>query len=184
VAIAHASETRAPAPSPPREPEATAARPSWAGPRITGLALLAIGIIALVATFAVPGGAEGAWALSGPRLFPLAASIGLILCSLAFLARATIWPDADLGAHAGHEAADTDWVVPGLVAVGLMVYLVLIEPLGYPLATALFFPFCARVLGSRSLVRDLVAGAGLRVGVYLLFTRMLAVALPSGLLGF
>jgi putative tricarboxylic transport membrane protein len=169
-----------PSPADPPTPPAAA----WAGPRATALALLAIGVIALIATFAIPAGAEDPWAPSGTRFVPMAVSIGLVLLSLAFLARVTFWPDADLGAHAAREAAETEWVVPGLLAAGLIAYVVLIEPLGYVLASALFFPFGARVLGRRALVRDALAGSALAVAVYLLFTRMLGVPLSPGLLGF
>jgi putative tricarboxylic transport membrane protein len=165
------------------EPPHVPPRARWAAPRATALALLAIGVIALVATFAVPSGAESPWAPSGTRFFPLAVSIGLILFSLAFLARVTVWPDTELGSHAAEEAAETDWMVPAFVAAGLIAYVVLIEPLGYVVASTLFFPFGARVLGSRSLLRDVVAGAGLAMAVYFLFTRMLGVPLPPGLLG-
>jgi putative tricarboxylic transport membrane protein len=168
-------------------PQPVAARPraaSWAGPRATALTLLAIGVIALVATFAIPAGAEAPWAPSGTRFVPLVASAGLILLSLVFLARVTVWPDTDLGAHAAEEAAATDWVVPGLVAAGLIAYVVLIEPLGYVLASTLFFPFGSRVLGRRALVQDVIAGAALAVSAYLLFTRLLGVPLSPGLLGF
>jgi len=184
---ASAPQAGAPAPgvqTASTEPRVVAPSPAWAAPRATALALLAIGVIALVATFAVPAGAESPWAPSGTRFFPLAVSIGLILFSLAFLARVTVWPDIELGAHAAAEAAETDWIVPALVAAGLIGYVVLIEPLGYVVASTLFFPFGARVLGSRSLLRDVVAGTALAVAVYLLFTRMLGVPLPPGLLGF
>jgi putative tricarboxylic transport membrane protein len=174
-----APQADAPTPDVP-EPLHAAPRAAWAAPRATALALLAIGVIALVATFAIPAGAESPWAPSGTRFFPLAVSIGLILFSLAFLARVTVWPDVELGAHAAEEAAETDWMVPALVAAGLIGYVVLIEPLGYIVASTLFFPFGARVLGSRSLLRDVVAGAALSVAVYFLFTRLLGVPLPPG----
>jgi putative tricarboxylic transport membrane protein len=159
------------------------ARPSWAGPRATGAALLAIGIVALAATFAVPGGRDP-WALSGPRLFPLIASIALIVLSLAFLVRTFVSPDAELGAFAAREAADTEWRVPVLVGIALIAYAELLEPVGYLLASAAFFPLVARILGSRSIVRDVVAGAALSLVVYTLFTQLLAVPLPIGILGF
>jgi putative tricarboxylic transport membrane protein len=168
-------------PEPEQAPPAPA-RPSWAGPRATGLAFLAIGVIAMIATFAVPG--QDPWALDGSRFFPAVVSGGLILCSLAFLARVTIWPDVDLGLHAAREAADTDWFVPALVAGGLIGYVYLLEPLGYVIATWLFFPYGARVLGSRAPVRDGIAGLGLALGIYLLFTYMLGVRLPAGPLWF
>lgn len=158
-------------------------RESWAGPRATGCALLAIGVVALAATFAIPGGRDP-WALSGPRLFPLLASIALILLSLAFLIRTVVRPDRELARFAAQEAADTEWRVPGLVAIALVVYVELMEPVGYLVTSAVFLPVVARILGSRSPVRDGAAGVALSLVVYSLFTQALAVPLPIGILGF
>jgi putative tricarboxylic transport membrane protein len=158
------------------------ARPSWAGPRATGVALLVVGVVALAATFAVPG--RDPWSLSGPRLFPLIASIALIALSGAFLVRTFVKPDDELGVFAAREAADTEWRVPVLVGISLLAYAELLEPVGYLLSSAAFFPLVARILGSRALVRDAVAGAALSLLVYTLFTQMLAVPLPIGILGF
>ena len=160
-----------------------AARPSWAGPRAAGVALLALGVLALLGTFAVPAGRDG-WAPAGPRFFPLVASIGLIVCALAFLLRATLRPDEELREHVAAEAAETEWRVPALVAVALVGYVVLIEPLGYVLSTALFFPLVARALGSRAWLRDVLSGVGLAVGVDFVFTQLLGVPLPPGVAGF
>lgn len=159
------------------------ARPSWAGPRATGVALLAIGIVALVATTAVHAGNEG-WSPAGPRLFPLVVSIGLIVCAIGVLFRATIRRDDELGAHAAAEAAETDWLVPGAIAALLVGYAVALEPLGYILATAVFFPLSCRVLGSRAPRRDVVAGVLLAAAIDFLFTQMLGVPLPAGIVGF
>ena len=156
---------------------------SSAGPRATGTILLGIGVVALVATFAVPGG-QDPWALTGPRLFPLIAAIALIVLSLAFLARTFVAPDRELAAFAAREAADTEWRVPVLVGIALIAYAELMEPVGYLLSSAVFFPAVARILGSRALVRDVIAGAALSLGVYTLFTQALAVPLPIGILGF
>jgi putative tricarboxylic transport membrane protein len=153
------------------------------GPRATGAVLLGIGVVALVATFAIPGGRDP-WALTGPRLFPLLASIALIVLSLAFLVRTFVAPDRELAAFAAREAADTEWRVPVLVGISLLAYAELLEPVGYLLTSAAFFPIVARILGSRAVVRDVVAGALLSIVVYTLFTQMLAVPLPIGILGF
>jgi putative tricarboxylic transport membrane protein len=156
---------------------------STAGPRATGLILLGIGVVALAATFAVPGG-QDPWALTGPRLFPLIASVALIVLSLAFLVRTFVAPDAELGEFAAREAADTEWRVPVLVGIALLAYAQLLEPVGYLLSSAAFFPVVAWILGSRSPVRDVIAGAALSLGVYVVFTQLLAVPLPIGILGF
>ena len=46
---------------------------SWTRARIVGVVLLAIGVVALIATFAIPSARYG-WSISGPRFAPLLAS--------------------------------------------------------------------------------------------------------------
>ena len=154
-------------------------RVSWRGPRIAGLALLALGGAALVATTRIPSVRDG-WAVSGPRFVPLVASLMLIVLSIAFLTRTVVRPDLDLARFAAAEAARTHWPTPALVMAGLLGYVALLVPLGYALATALFFTATARVLGSRRLARDAVAGVVLGVAVSYAFTRWLGVRLPVG----
>jgi putative tricarboxylic transport membrane protein len=155
---------------------------SWGAPRATALGVLALGVVALLATFAIPAGRDG-WATSGARFFPLLVSIGLISFGLAQLARSTVLPDAELGRHAAREAAETHWGTPAAVGGALVAYALLLEPLGYVVATSLFFPLAARALGSRSVVRDVVSGVAFAVAVDALFTRVLAVPLPIGIVG-
>src|SRR5262245_64482632 len=110
---------------------------SWTRVRIVGVVLLALGVIALVATFGISSARYG-WSASGPRLAPLLASIALILLALAFLLR-TFWrPDELLAEHAARELADTHWPTPiGLLAL-LVGYVLLLSALGYALATTVF----------------------------------------------
>lgn len=154
-------------------------RVSWRGPRIAGLALLALGVAALVATTRIPSVRDG-WGVSGPRFVPLVASLTLIVLSIAFLVRTVVRPDVELAQFAAAESAKTHWPTPGLVMAGLLGYVALLMPLGYALATALFFTATARVLGSRHLARDAVAGVVLGVVVSYAFTRWLGVRLPVG----
>jgi putative tricarboxylic transport membrane protein len=154
-------------------------RISWRGPRIAGLALLGLGVAALVATTRIPGAGE-AWAVSGPRFVPLVASSMLIVLSIAFLVRTAVRPDTELARFAAAEAAKTHWPTPGLVVAGLLGYVALLMPAGYALATALFYTATARVLGSTHTLRDAVWGVVLGVAVSYAFTRWLGVRLPVG----
>ena len=63
----------------------------------------------------------------------------------------------------------------------LLVYAFAMEPVGYPLATALAFFALARILGSRAVVRDAIAGLVLGFGLFTAFTQYLGVSLPAGL---
>jgi putative tricarboxylic transport membrane protein len=166
----------------PREadgPAVVAQSASWRGPRIAGLARLALGVAALVATTRIPSVRDG-WAVSGPRFVPLVASLMLVVLSIAFLVRTVVRPDIELARFAAAEAAKTHWPTPGLVMGALLGYLALLVPAGYALATALFFMTTARVLGSRRPLRDAVAGIVLGTVTCYAFTRWLGVRLPVG----
>ncbi|HEU5322878.1 MAG TPA: tripartite tricarboxylate transporter TctB family protein, partial [Methylomirabilota bacterium] len=65
---------------------------------------------------------------------------------------------------------------------GLAVYVAVLDPVGYVLATSLIAGVILRVLGVRSW-RVLGGGSvALSVGTYVLFARVLGVDLPAGLL--
>ena len=66
------------------------------------------------------------------------------------------------------------------MAVALAGLIVLWRPLGFILTAALFLVAGAWVLGSRSPIRDILAGVLVAVGTYALFTRLLGLELPTG----
>lgn len=154
-------------------------RRSFAGPRLAGLVLLAASVAILLAVFAIPG--RGGYSSSGPRFVPLIVAIGLILLTGAFLARTWVRPDMELAERSAEEDAATHWATPALLLVAMVAYALLMEPIGYILTTAAFFVPVARLLGSRSLVRDVVIGLVAGVGLYTAFTQYLGVSLPAGL---
>jgi putative tricarboxylic transport membrane protein len=154
-------------------------RRSFAGPRLAGLVLLAASVAILFAVFAIPG--RGGYSSSGPRFVPLIVAIGLILLTAAFLARTWVRPDMELAERSAEEDAATHWATPALLLVAMVAYALLMEPVGYILSTAAFFVPVARLLGSRSLVRDVVIGLVAGVGLFTAFTQYLGVSLPAGL---
>lgn len=80
------------------------------------------------------------------------------------------------------------WHTPGLLLAALTVYAVVLKytVAGYILATAVFFFVSARLLSVRPwrevVVRDTAVAIGLPVVIYLLFTRVLGITLPAGVL--
>ncbi len=152
---------------------------SFAGPRLAGLVLLAASVAILLAVFAIPG--RGGYSTSGPRFVPLIVAAGLIGLSAAFLARTIVRPDMELAERSAEEDAATHWATPALLLAAMVAYALLMEPLGYILSTAAFFVPVARLLGSRSLLRDVIIGLVAGVGLYTAFTQYLGVSLPAGL---
>jgi putative tricarboxylic transport membrane protein len=152
---------------------------SWTRPRIVGAVLLALGVVALIATAEIPSTRYG-WSASGPRLAPLVASIALVVLAAAFLVRTFVRPDEDLARHAAREMADTHWPTPGLLLALLVGYVLVLSALGYALATTVFVWLAAWLLGSDRPVRDAVVGLALGVVAGYAFGEWLNVQLPTG----
>ncbi len=89
----------------------------------------------LIAVTAIPG--RGGYGTAGPRFVPLIVAIGLIVLSALFLLRTWWRPDVELAQRSAEEDDATHWATPGLIMLALLVYAFALEPVGYPLATAL-----------------------------------------------
>jgi putative tricarboxylic transport membrane protein len=154
-------------------------RVAWTGPRVVGLVLLALGVLALIATFDIPSARDG-WAIQGPRFSPLVASIALILLAIVFLVRTVVRPDVELARYAAAEAETTHWPTPAALLGLLAGYALLLEALGYALATTIFVWLTAWLLGSEKPGRDAIVGLVLGVVAGYAFSHWLNVRLPSG----
>lgn len=121
----------------------------------------------------------------GPQqsgFFPIIVGIGLVVFGLGFLATTTVWPDAVMLEHAGEEHRAIHWVTLWLSIAGVVAYAFLIAPLGYILATALFIIALTWVAGSRRWILNVAVAILFPIAVYFLFTELLGVRLPAGLL--
>lgn len=148
--------------------------------RLAAVAVIGLGLVALLGATQVGSGA-GYVAVS-PSVMPAVVGAGLVALGILLFLRTTVRPDLDLARHVEAEAAETDWRTTALVLVALVAYVLTLGPIGYPLATTVFIPVVARILGSRRPGRDVVVGVALGVVVYLAFTQFLGVRLPAGLL--
>ena len=98
----------------------------------------------------------------------------------------------ELAVMAAEEEAVSDWRSVGLIGLALVVYAFALDGvrlgsthvpgLGYPIATAILLPVIARILGSRSPLRDVAVGVVVAAVIYVGFTQFLGVRLPGGLL--
>lgn len=150
------------------------------GPRLVGGALIALGVVLLTQSFEI--GQTRGFGPVGPSIFAIAMSVGLLALGAAFLVRQTLRPESGYAEHVASEEQVTDWRTTGLAAASLVAYAILLGPLGYILATGLFLPVGARILGSDRPLRDLVIGLALAAVVWFGFTQFLGVRLPAGLL--
>ena len=177
--MAAATPDRTPVSGPERAPASGPERVAWTGPRLVGLVLLALGVLALIATFDIPSARDG-WALQGPRFGPLVASLALIMLSVAFLVRTVVRADVELARYAATEAESTHWPTPLALLCLLAGYALLLSALGYALATTIFVWLTAWLLGSDKPGRDAIVGLVLGVVAGYAFSHWLGVQLPSG----
>ncbi|GAA4974015.1 tripartite tricarboxylate transporter TctB family protein [Actinoplanes utahensis] len=174
-----------PAPIAAAETDAGAATPEVAtassGPRVAGTVLLLIGVALLWQ--AVDAGIDTGVPLGGPTLAPILVTGLWVVVAVAYLIDALRKRAADDG-----PADLRSWIRPVLLLAALIGYAVVLKytVLGYVLATTVFVLAGARLLETRPvrevIVRDLVTAIGLALGIYLLFTRLLGIVLPAGVL--
>ena len=167
------------------------AQGDFLGPRLVAGALLALAALLIVSAFGIARG--GGYSVIGPATIPLVVAIGLLVLSAIFALRTTVLPDIDLAERAANEDVVTHWRTVGLTAAALIGYALALDGfelgpievpgVGYIVATALFLPLTARILGSRSPIRDVMAGFVVSLVVYFGFTQFLGVRLPAGILG-
>lgn len=144
--------------------------------------MVAVGAFLIVDAASLPGGYAKVDPV-GPQLFPIAIGVGLLVMAvvLAIAIPRGLRGEADAGEDIDPDMP-SDWRTVGLL-IGLFVMLiVLVEPLGWAIAGALFFAGCATVLGSRHYVRNIVIGAVLAVGSFYAFYSGLGIPLPAGIL--
>jgi hypothetical protein len=71
-----------------------------------------------------------------------------------------------------------------MLLAALVLYVPILEPVGYPIATTALCAVALRILRVRRWPVALAASVGLALASFLLFRRALGVELPSGVLAF
>jgi putative tricarboxylic transport membrane protein len=142
------------------------------------VAVIVWGLVWLHGAWSLPQAAT--YAIVGPGFFPAVIGAGLLLLGVLVLvavARGERFEpqeaeDADASRSPSRAAF---W----LTVAGGAVPVVVIRPLGFPIAAALAFALTARAFGSRRLLVDLGVGLLLGVACWLLFSRLLGLSLPG-----
>jgi len=159
----------------------TATNREW-GEVLLGVAVAIFGVAVIWQTYQIR--ITPAYSMVGPRVMPLIVGIGLVLVGAWLAVEAATGgaapPTTD--SDDADPSLPTDWRAVGLLAVALVFYLVLIEPAGFIIASAVLFAGAAFAMGSRRSLRDLAIGIALSGILYLAFTAGLGLRLPTGFL--
>lgn len=165
------------------EPELVARndRPDYAQYVVCAV-LVAVGGFLIYDALSLPGGYAKVDPV-GPRLFPMAIGIGLLVMAIILAIAIPLGSrgEADAGEDIDPDTPG-DWRTVGLLVAMFVGLIVAVEPLGWVIASALFFAGCAGVLGGRHHVRNLVIGTILALASFYAFYSGLGIPLPAGIL--
>jgi putative tricarboxylic transport membrane protein len=143
---------------------------------------VAVGVFLIVDALSIPGGFAEVDPV-GPRLFPLAIGIGLIVLAVIL---AVAIPRGSRGEADAGEDIDpnmtSDWRTVGMLVALFVAVIVLVNPLGWTITGGLFFAGAATILGSRHYIRNVLIGAALGIISFYAFYSGLGIPLPAGIL--
>lgn len=119
----------------------------------------------------------------GPRLFPYVVGSVLVVLSvlLAVAALRGDVPEADAGEDVD-LTQPSDWTTVAKLVGVLLFTIVTVDLLGWAISGALLFTGAAWSLGSRTLIRDVIAGFVLSVASWYAFYVGLGIPLTPGIL--
>ena len=160
----------------------TTARKKTAAPSALAVTYAIVGVLAVWLWILVPGQVGKPVTLFGAAPEGLAPALmpRLVLSCIAALAAVGLW-----------QSYRDEAIVPQRPGLPVIVtcaasfaFAAILVPLGFVLASAVTVLAVALYLGGRNPVALACAGAAVPVAIYLIFTRVLHISLPQGLVGF
>jgi putative tricarboxylic transport membrane protein len=113
----------------------------------------------------------------GPGVFPLIVGILFALVSIGVIAEALLTREP--GTAAFPKGPDRKRLI--VVFAAFVAYILLLQVLGFLVATVLFVAFYCRIAGEVPWKWSLVSGAGVAAAVWLVFAFLLEVRLPEAI---
>ncbi|GAB3302729.1 tripartite tricarboxylate transporter TctB family protein [Epidermidibacterium keratini] len=184
---------------PPDVSDDDVARSSATEPPARDLGALVIpGVLVVLGTLLVTGivtmREAGDGGLFGPKAFPwLVAGLCYVVAVLMTVQILRPHPpaaSADPGDEADTildteppQATSSNWRSLGIVIGGVVLFIVMLEPVGWLISATLLFAIVSFGLGARNHVVGLLAGLGMASAVQLVFSGFLGIHIPPGILG-
>jgi putative tricarboxylic transport membrane protein len=144
------------------------------GEILLAIALVAAGGLLFLGTLSIA--VAPTYSRVGPRVFPFAVAIGLIVVGLVYALES--WKGRQTPPDEHHASP---WPL-ALIGTGLIADALLLERLGFILSSAILFVVVAAAFGSRRHLRDAFVGLILAIVAYVTFVHGLGLNLPAGIL--
>jgi putative tricarboxylic transport membrane protein len=147
-------------------------QPAWNDVAV-GLGVCVLALVVGWQTTLIPDNAV--YAKVGPKVIPWLATglLGVLGVALTLQGWRGGWEHEDAGA--------LDYASLGLMVLGLVLNVALIDVSGFIIASTVLFALTARAFGSRRSLRDAVIGFALATIAYIGFDRVLGYRIGSGL---
>ncbi|MDX6153866.1 tripartite tricarboxylate transporter TctB family protein [Marinococcus sp. PL1-022] len=144
--------------------------------KIVSIILIVTAVFYLYLAFQIPAFATGMITAS---TMPKAAGFLLIVLSifLFFIKEGEGEEDREKRKEAGQHI-----FYLGGVAVMILIYITLLEPIGFILTSTIFIFLCSLFMGYRKHIINAVTSIAFPLTLYLLFTQLLNISLPPGIL--
>lgn len=123
----------------------------------------------------------------GPQALPIAVLILIIVCAVFIFIEASgdkqqSAPATDVEEAPPVSAGFDKYKTVVLVVLGLVVYGIMLEPVGFVISTTLLVLYSARLFEKGKWVRNVVVSLLFSISVYYCFVNLLDVMLPAGIL--
>jgi putative tricarboxylic transport membrane protein len=142
-----------------------------------GFFLIALGLFMLIEAVHMPSGP--AYAVVGPKSFPLLVSVGLLSIGLSMA-----WAAWRKKSQALDEQTQIhshlNWPAVLQIGTALLIPFAALKWLGWILCASAVFSLVSRAFGSKRLMRDVAVGLGLAALSYFIFNKALGLELPLG----
>ena len=128
-------------------------------------------------------GISGFSSLTSAGAFPMVAAALMLVCGLVTIVHTLRTPPADGPAGEAPFARFVRQLTPPVLVaftVAIAAYMLLLERLGFVLASYLFLVGSMFLLGSRRVLLNLFVSAASLAAIYVIFQTMFAVVLPKG----
>jgi len=139
---------------------------------VGSLILILMGIVAIIGAIGLHVGTPTE---PQPGFFPFMSGAFILVLSLIILVRG--W----LG-RGNRPAKFGEVRRPALLVVALIAFVAVLEPLGYLITSLIIVALVLRIMGIRSWRVLLTTSFAMSIGTFVLFDRLLGIALPVGIL--
>ncbi len=139
--------------------------------RYTGIVFLLIGVFFIVESRKIAASAYGSSV--GPDIFPIVLGILLVLLSIKLLTETLKYRREKA------EKEKVDYKQFGIIFVSAVLYVALLEPLGYVITTFFFLLVGFQVIEKGSWLKSVIIAAAFSAGVYFIFVQLLQGSLPG-----